>query len=505
MKELQDRILKDGQVIGTNILKVNKFINHQVDPVLMEHIGEDFANHFAGKGITKVVTIESSGIAPALMAAAKMNVPLVILKKQPSKTLHNDLYQTQVTSFTTEKSYELTLSRDVISEDDNILLIDDFMADGEAATGAIRLLRMAHATVAGIGILIEKSFQPGRRKINEQGYEVYTVGDDIAWMKPGKDGRLYAINPENGFFGVAPGTNAKSNYNALASTMKNTIFTNVALNNADNTVWWEGLDKNPPVDATEWKGAKVNGPEFTSEIDPATGKNKKLAHPNSRFTAPAVNCPCVSPEFNNPDGVPVSAIIFGGRRASTTPLVYQSFDWVHGTYMGSAVSSETTAAATGAVGVLRHDPMAMKPFIGYNVGDYWAHWLEMGEKLGDKAPKIFNVNWFKQDEEGHFMWPGFGDNMRVLDWIIKRCEGTIDAEETAIGYLPKKGDINLEGIEDEVTPEILDKLLYVDKDLWKKEIAEMRRYYKEDISDKGGHIPAALIAQLDKLEERLNK
>ena len=338
----------------------------------------------------------------------------------------------------------------------------------------------------------------------DKGYEVFTVGDDIAWMKPGADGRLYAINPENGFFGVAPGTNAKSNYNALASTMKNTIFTNVALNNADNTVWWEGLDKNPPEDATEWKGAKVNGKEYTSVIG-ADGKPQKLAHPNSRFTAPAVNCPCVSPEFNNPNGVPVSAIIFGGRRASTTPLVYQSFDWTHGTYIGSAVSSETTAAAVGAVGVLRHDPMAMKPFIGYNVGDYWAHWLEMGEKLGDKAPKIFNVNWFKQDEEGHFMWPGFGDNMRVLDWIIKRCEGTIDAEETAIGYLPKKGDINLEGIEDEVTPEILDKLLYVDKDLWKKEIAEMRRSYKEDISDKGGHIPAALIAQLDKLEERLNK
>ena len=505
MKELQDRILKDGQVIGTNILKVNKFINHQVDPVLMEHIGEDFANHFAGKGITKVVTIESSGIAPALMAAAKMNVPLVILKKQPSKTLHNDLYQTQVTSFTTEKSYELTLSRDVISEDDNILLIDDFMADGEAATGAIRLLRMAHATVAGIGILIEKSFQPGRRKINEQGYEVYTVGDDIAWMKPGKDGRLYAINPENGFFGVAPGTNAKSNYNALASTMKNTIFTNVALNNADNTVWWEGLDKNPPVDATEWKGAKVNGPEFTSEIDPATGKNKKLAHPNSRFTAPAVNCPCVSPEFNNPDGVPVSAIIFGGRRASTTPLVYQSFDWVHGTYMGSAVSSETTAAATGAVGVLRHDPMAMKPFIGYNVGDYWAHWLEMGEKLGDKAPKIFNVNWFKQDENGNFIWPGFGDNMRVLDWIIKRVEGKVDAVETPIGFLPKKGDINLKGIEDEVTSEVEDKLLAVDVDLWKKEIAEMRRYYNDDIKAKGGNIPQALFDELDKIEARLNK
>lgn len=339
----------------------------------------------------------------------------------------------------------------------------------------------------------------------EQGYEVYTVGDDIAWMKPGKDGRLYAINPENGFFGVAPGTNAKSNYNALASTMKNTIFTNVALNNADNTVWWEGLDKNPPVDATEWKGAKVNGPEFTSEIDPATGKNKKLAHPNSRFTAPAVNCPCVSPEFNNPDGVPVSAIIFGGRRASTTPLVYQSFDWVHGTYIGSAVSSETTAAATGAVGVLRHDPMAMKPFIGYNVGDYWAHWLEMGEKLGDKAPKIFNVNWFKQDENGNFIWPGFGDNMRVLDWIIKRVEGKVDAVETPIGYLPKKGDINLKGIEDEVTSEVEDKLLAVDVDLWKKEIAEMRRYYNDDIKAKGGNIPQALFDELDKIEARLNK
>ena len=332
----------------------------------------------------------------------------------------------------------------------------------------------------------------------KNGYEVYTVGDDIAWMKQGEDGRLYAINPENGFFGVAPGTNEKSNYNALASTMKDTIFTNVAINNDDNTVWWEGLDKNPPENATEWKGEKVNGKEFTAD-------GNKLAHPNSRFTAPAKNCPCISPEFDNPAGVPISAIIFGGRRASTTPLVYQSFDWTHGTYMGSAVSSETTAAATGAVGVLRHDPMAMKPFIGYNVGDYWAHWLEMGEKLGDKAPKIFNVNWFKQDENGNFIWPGFGDNMRVLDWIIKRCEGTIDADETAIGYIPKKSDINVEGIEDEVTPEIMDKLLAVDKDLWTKEIAEMRRYYKEDIADKGGKVPEALIKELDKLEERFAK
>ncbi|MDE5582104.1 MAG: phosphoenolpyruvate carboxykinase (GTP) [Ruminococcus sp.] len=332
----------------------------------------------------------------------------------------------------------------------------------------------------------------------KDGYEVFTVGDDIAWMKPGEDGRLYAINPENGFFGVAPGTNEKSNPNALHCTMKDTIFTNVAINNDDMTVWWEKLDKNPPVNATEWKGAVVNGVEYTAE-------GNTLAHPNSRFTAPAVNCPCISSEFNNPAGVPISAIIFGGRRASTTPLVYQSFDWTHGTYMGSAVSSETTAAATGAVGVLRHDPMAMKPFIGYNVGDYWNHWLEMGEKLGDKAPKIFNVNWFKQDENGNFIWPGFGDNMRVLDWIIKRCEGTVDADETAIGYLPKKGDINVEGIEDEVTPEIMDKLLDVDKELWTKEIAEMRRYYDDDIKAKGGNVPQALYDELDKIEARLNK
>ncbi len=335
-----------------------------------------------------------------------------------------------------------------------------------------------------------------------KGYKVFTVGDDIAWLKPGPDGRLYAINPEFGFFGVAPGTNEKSNYNALASTKKNAIFTNVALDNSDNTPWWESLTKEPPVDATEWKGAKVNGPEYCAQLD-ANGKHLTLAHPNSRFTAPAENCPCISPEFNNPNGVPISAIIFGGRRASTTPLVYQSFDWTHGTYMGSAVSSETTAAATGAVGVLRHDPMAMKPFIGYNVGDYWAHWLEMGEILGDKAPKIFNVNWFKKDAEGHFMWPGFGDNMRVLDWIISRCDGTVDAVETPIGYLPKPEDINIEGLEDEVTLDTMKELLAVDPELWKKEIAEMRRYYDEDIAAKGGRIPAALYGVLDKIEANL--
>jgi phosphoenolpyruvate carboxykinase (GTP) len=330
------------------------------------------------------------------------------------------------------------------------------------------------------------------------GYEVFTVGDDIAWMKPGKDGRLYAINPENGFFGVAPGTNAKSNYNALACTKEGAIFTNVALDNSDNTVWWEKLNDNPPKDATEWTGIKCNGEEWVKE-------GKKLAHPNSRFTAPAKNCPCISPEFNNPEGVPVSAIIFGGRRATTAPLVYQSFDWTHGTYIGSAVSSETTAAATGAVGVLRHDPMAMKPFIGYNVGDYWAHWLEMGARLGSKAPKIFNVNWFRTDDEGNFLWPGFGDNMRVLDWIIKRVDGEVDAVETPIGYLPKPEDINLKGIEDEVSPSALEMLLTVDKEEWKKEIAEMRRYYDEDIKAKGGNIPQALYDELDMIEANLNK
>ncbi|MCD8095435.1 MAG: phosphoenolpyruvate carboxykinase (GTP) [Ruminococcus sp.] len=364
----------------------------------------------------------------------------------------------------------------------------------EKPDGDVKYITAAFPSACGktnLAMLIPPKFY------TEKGYKVWTVGDDIAWMKQGEDGKLYAINPENGFFGVAPGTNAKSNYNALASTKKNAIFTNVAINNDTMTPWWEGLDKNPPVNATEWKGEKVNGPEYIAQ-------GNKLAHPNSRFTAPAENCPCISPEFNNPQGVPISAIIFGGRRAKTTPLVYQAFDWNHGTYIGSAVSSETTAAATGAVGVLRHDPMAMKPFIGYNVGDYWAHWIEMGEKLGENAPKIFNVNWFKKDDDGNFMWPGFGDNMRVLDWIIKRCEGTVDAVETPIGYVPKPEDINVEGIEDELPAGGMEALLAVDKDLWVEEVKEMKRYYAEDIAAKGGKIPDALYEELDKLEKRVN-
>ena len=320
----------------------------------------------------------------------------------------------------------------------------------------------------------------------KQGYKVWTVGDDIAWLKPGEDGRLYAINPENGFFGVAPGTNEKSNPNALASTKKNTIFTNVAHNLDDNTVWWEGLDKNPPENAIDWMGRPWNGKEST----------EKGAHPNSRFTAPAENCPCISPEFNNPKGVPISAMIFGGRRAKTAPLVYQSFDWKHGVFVGSTMASETTAAATGAVGVVRRDPMAMLPFCGYHMGDYFQHWFEMGEKLGENAPKIFNVNWFRLDSEGHFLWPGFGDNFRVLEWILKRCEGKVDAKETAIGYVPYAEDINLEGIQD-FDIETLKSILEVDKAAWAKEAEGIEEFYKQF----GDKLPQELRNQLETLKK----
>ncbi|MBE6900028.1 MAG: phosphoenolpyruvate carboxykinase (GTP) [Ruminococcaceae bacterium] len=321
----------------------------------------------------------------------------------------------------------------------------------------------------------------------EKGYKVWCVGDDIAWLRIGKDGRLWAVNPENGFFGVAPGTNKKSNPNALAATMKNTIFTNVAHNLDDNTVWWEGLDKNPPENAIDWKGNPWSGSTAT----------EKAAHPNSRFTAPAKNCPCVSPKFDDPEGVPISAMIFGGRRAKTAPLVYQSRDWKHGVFVGSTMASETTAAAAGAVGVVRRDPMAMLPFCGYHMADYFRHWLDMGEKLGDKAPKIFNVNWFRTDDEGKFIWPGFGDNMRVLMWILGRCDGTAEAEETAIGFEPKPEDINIEGLD--IDRETLAGLLSVDKELWKTEAEGIREFYKKF----GEKLPKELMAELEKLEKNL--
>ncbi len=323
---------------------------------------------------------------------------------------------------------------------------------------------------------------------SSKGYKVWCVGDDIAWIRKGADGRLYAINPENGFFGVAPGTNMKSNPNALLTTKKGTIFTNVAHNLDDNTVWWEGLDKNPPENAMEWTGKPWNG-----KVDEIKG-----AHPNSRFTAPAKNCPCISSEFENPNGVPVSAIVFGGRRAKLAPLVYQSRDWNHGVFVGSIMASETTAAASGAVGVVRRDPMAMLPFCGYDMADYWQHWIDIGETLDpEKAPKIFNVNWFRKDDEGNFMWPGFGDNLRVLDWIINRCEGKVDADETAIGYLPKAEDINLAGIEDEVSIEQLKSILDVDKKLWAEDAKGIEEFYAKF----GDKLPKELKAELETLKK----
>ena len=320
----------------------------------------------------------------------------------------------------------------------------------------------------------------------KKGYKVWTVGDDIAWLRIGPDGRLWAVNPENGFFGVAPGTSAKSNPNALASTAKNTLFTNVVLNKDDNTVWWEGMNKTPPTNSEDWQGRLWNGETST----------EKGAHPNSRFTAPAKNCPCISPEFDNPQGVPISAIIFGGRRAKTAPLVYQSRSWQHGVFVGSIMASETTAAATGAVGVLRRDPMAMRPFCGYHMGDYWQHWLDMGEKIPN-PPKIFNVNWFRTDEDGNFLWPGFGDNLRVLEWILKRCFDEVDAQETPIGYEPYPTDINLDGTD--VSLETLTGLLGVDKDLWMEDVANIEEFYK----DFGDKLPPALREELETLKQNL--
>ncbi len=328
--------------------------------------------------------------------------------------------------------------------------------------------------------------------IKEKGYKVWTVGDDIAWMRIGEDGRLYAINPENGFFGVAPGTNRHSNYNALATVRKDTIFTNVALNLEDNTVWWEKLSNELPENALDWKGQPWNPSMFDKE-----DKGTYAAHPNSRFTAPAINCPGISAEFNKNEGVPISAIIFGGRRAKCAPLVYQSKDWVNGVFVGSAMASETTAAATGAVGVVRRDPMAMLPFCGYNMGDYFKHWLEMGEKLGDKAPKIFNVNWFRTDDEGNFIWPGYGENMRVLNWIVDRCEGKVDAEETVIGYVPKVEDIDLTDLH--IEKETVEGLLHIDHEVWAKEADEIEEHYKQF----GDKLPEELREQLQNLKDAL--
>ena len=354
----------------------------------------------------------------------------------------------------------------------------------ENPNGEIKYVTAAFPSACGktnLAMLIPPEFD------RKQGYKVWCVGDDIAWLRIGKDGRLWAVNPENGFFGVAPGTNEKSNPNALAATKRDTIFTNVAHNLDDNTVWWEGLDGNPPENAVDWKGNPWH----------ASTATEKAAHPNSRFTAPAKNCPCVSPKFDDPEGVPISAMIFGGRRAKTAPLVYQSRSWQHGVFVGSTMASETTAAAAGAVGVVRRDPMAMLPFCGYHMGDYFAHWLEMGEKLGDKAPKIFNVNWFRTDDNGKFIWPGYGDNMRVLMWILGRCDGTAEAVETPIGFEPRPCDIEREGLD--LSEETVASLLSVDKKLWQKEAEDITEFYKKF----GDKLPKELSAELETLKKNL--
>ncbi|MBS0217960.1 MAG: phosphoenolpyruvate carboxykinase (GTP) [Proteobacteria bacterium] len=305
----------------------------------------------------------------------------------------------------------------------------------------------------------------------KDGWKITTIGDDICWMRPGKDGRLYAINPEAGFFGVAPGTSEKSNPNALASIRQNTIFTNVAVTD-DDQPWWEGLDKRVPV--TDWKGNAYDA----SATHPA-------AHPNSRFTVSAKECPSYSPEAEAPQGVPISAIVFGGRRASLVPLVFEARDWTHGVLVGAAMGSETTAAATGAVGVMRRDPMAMKPFCGYNFADYFSHWLSF-DKPGAKLPKIFHVNWFRKGDGGDFLWPGFGDNMRVLEWMLKRVDGNAGAIDTPIGHLPKAEDINLDGVE--LTTEAREKLFGYDRAGWASEFEHIGEYLKEY----GARMPDAL-------------
>lgn len=327
----------------------------------------------------------------------------------------------------------------------------------------------------------------------KKGYKVWTVGDDIAWIRVGKDGRLWAMNPENGFFGVAPGTNEHSNYNALMTTKKNCIFTNVGHDLSDNTVWWEGLNDNPPKNAINWKGEVWDYKKY----DKADKINTSCAHPNSRFTAMASNCPCLSSEFASPKGVPLSAIIFGGRRAKTAPLVYESRSWQHGAFVGSIMASETTAAAAGALGVVRRDPMAMRPFVGYDMGDYWQHWLDMGKKIPN-PPKIFHVNWFRTDDEGHFIWPGFGDNMRVVLWILARCAGKVDAVESPIGYLPKPEDINIEGL-DGVTVDTIKELVTIDRASWLDDVENIKDFYKQV----GARVPKEFYTELATLEKNL--
>jgi phosphoenolpyruvate carboxykinase (GTP) len=319
------------------------------------------------------------------------------------------------------------------------------------------------------------------------GWKVETIGDDIAWMKFGDDGRLYAINPEAGFFGVAPGTGEKTNPNAIATLRENSIFTNCAKTD-DGDVWWEGMTPEPPAHAIDWHGA-----DWTPDSE------SPAAHPNARFTAPAAQCPSIAPEWEDPAGVPIDAFLFGGRRATVVPLVTEAFDWEHGVFLGATMASEKTAAAAGTVGELRFDPMAMLPFCGYNMAEYFRHWLAVGEHADvDKLPRIFQVNWFRKDEGGRFLWPGFGENSRVLAWVFRRCEGAGEARETPIGLVPGDGGLDLEGLD--IDPSALSELLRVQPEEWKAQLPQFHEHFARF----GGSLPEALRAQLARLEERLD-
>jgi phosphoenolpyruvate carboxykinase (GTP) len=320
------------------------------------------------------------------------------------------------------------------------------------------------------------------------GWKAETIGDDIAWMKIGPDGRLYAINPECGFFGVAPGTSYKSNPAAMDSLKQNAIFTNCALTD-DGDIWWEGMDGEPPAHAIDWKGRDWT-PTGAGGADPA-------AHPNARFTAPAENCPVISPDWEKPEGVPIDIFVFGGRRASVVPLVTEAYHWDHGVFLGATASSETTAAAIGAVGVIRRDPFAMQPFCGYNMADYFQHWFNMGDRLGDKAPRIFYVNWFRKTAEGKWLWPGYGENSRVLEWMCERVDGKAEAASTPIGLLPGEGDLDFNGMN--LPPENVKELLRVDADAWKAEITDIEKHFAQF----GDRLPKRLSKQLDELKARL--
>ena len=326
--------------------------------------------------------------------------------------------------------------------------------------------------------------------MKKKGYKIWTVGDDIAWMRVKQDGSLWAINPESGFFGVLPGTNSKTNANAITTMQKNTIYTNILLKE-DRTVWWEGADGPVPEKGIDWTGKP-----WTPQTKDENGDPVKGANPNSRFTAPIKQCPTASPFLDNPDGVPISAIIFGGRRAHLAPLIYESFNWQHGVFTGSIMASEITAAQYGAQGTVRRDPMAMIPFCGYNMGDYFAHWIKLGKELKNQ-PRIFHVNWFRIDNKGNFLWPGFGDNLRVLEWVIKRCFSEAEAEKTPIGYIPFIKDLDLEGLD--ISDADMEELLKVDKSEWLSEAGDIRGFYERF----GGRIPAELLTELSDLESRL--